>query len=257
MRIRTIKPEFWTNERMASLSEFTRLLALALINYADDEGYFNANVSLIRGALFPFGDESGRIRGSLGELSRLDYLRLSKGADGREYGWIVHFSDHQKVEKLKQSRIKGLASFPEASGTSRGNIGDESVLEQGSGNRDQGSSSCPKPDGSDEQKFVDWFLALLVETGAPAPVLTKSNREAWASAYEKMIRLDGRTKDQVKDVCRWARNDSFWRQNFLSPLKLREKKDGVMYFDAFLNRMAQGHSNGSAVNRAMSATLRV
>ncbi|HBS0572930.1 TPA: DnaT-like ssDNA-binding domain-containing protein, partial [Klebsiella pneumoniae] len=46
-RIRTIKPEFWTDEDMAEVSEPACLLAIGLLNYADDEGYFNANPKLI------------------------------------------------------------------------------------------------------------------------------------------------------------------------------------------------------------------
>jgi hypothetical protein len=85
--------------------------------------------------------------------------------------------------------------------------------------------------------FVTWFVALLVETGAPAPKLTPSNRDSWAKCYDDMLRIDGRTKEQVKAVCSWARNDSFWRKNFLSPMKLRERKDGVQWFDAFSAKM--------------------
>nr|MBF6067360.1 primosomal protein [Klebsiella pneumoniae] len=36
-RIRTIKPEFWTDEDMAEVSEPACLLAIGLLNYADDE----------------------------------------------------------------------------------------------------------------------------------------------------------------------------------------------------------------------------
>ncbi len=38
-RIRTIKPTFWTDEDMADISEAACLLAIGLLNYADDEGY--------------------------------------------------------------------------------------------------------------------------------------------------------------------------------------------------------------------------
>jgi hypothetical protein len=39
-RIRTIKPEFWRSEDLCSLPEATHMLAAALLNYADDEGFF-------------------------------------------------------------------------------------------------------------------------------------------------------------------------------------------------------------------------
>ncbi|SWD82810.1 primosomal protein I [Klebsiella pneumoniae] len=61
-RIRTIKPEFWTDEDMAEVSEPACLLAIGLLNYADDEGYFNANPKLIKAAVFPIREPSVRKR---------------------------------------------------------------------------------------------------------------------------------------------------------------------------------------------------
>lgn len=97
----------------------------------------------------------------------------------------------------------------------------------------------PNPEA---EAFVDWFLALLAETGAPVPKLTASSRHGWADAFDKLIRIDGKTADQVHRVCRWARNDSFWRGNFMSPVKLRDKRDGVSYCDFFLNKMGTSAS---------------
>jgi hypothetical protein len=139
MRIRSIKPEFWTNEKMARRSEFARLLAIALLNLADDEGYFWANPILIRGAVFPFLEDSERIRGALVELSIDGYLRLGVDSEGREIGKIVRFLDHQKIDKPSTSRIKELAIFGEASANTPRSLGEDSPLDQGSGIRDQGS----------------------------------------------------------------------------------------------------------------------
>ncbi|STW12989.1 primosomal protein I [Klebsiella pneumoniae subsp. rhinoscleromatis] len=63
-RIRTIKPEFWTDEDMAEVSEPACLLAIGLLNYADDEGYFNANPKLIKAAVFPIREPSVPISGT-------------------------------------------------------------------------------------------------------------------------------------------------------------------------------------------------
>ncbi len=52
------------------------------------------------------------------------------------------------------------------------------------------------------------------------------------------MRIDGKTKAEIARVCRWAREDSFWGGNFLSPVKLRKKnKDSIPYFDVFSHRM--------------------
>jgi hypothetical protein len=93
----------------------------------------------------------------------------------------------------------------------------------------------PTKKASDEgHKFVDWFLALLAETEAPKIEVTEATRNRWADCYDKMIRIDQRTKEQVVLVCKFGRHDPFWRQNFFSPSKLRDKKDDVMLFDKFL-----------------------
>jgi hypothetical protein len=93
----------------------------------------------------------------------------------------------------------------------------------------------PSKKASDEgYKFVDWFLALLAETEAPKIEVTEATRNRWADCYDKMIRIDQRTKEQVVLVCKFGRHDPFWRQNFFSPSKLRDKKDDVMLFDKFL-----------------------
>lgn len=107
------------------------------------------------------------------------------------------------------------------------------------------------PDGGEERpedkispeghKFAEWFFNLLVETGAPKMEVTNATKNRWAQTYDKMIRIDKRTKEQIVAVCKWARNDSFWRQNFLSPNRLREKKDDVMWFDLFLNKIGPSH----------------
>ena len=41
-RIRTIKPEFWTDEKLAPLSPICRLTFLGLVSMADDAGRLNA-----------------------------------------------------------------------------------------------------------------------------------------------------------------------------------------------------------------------
>ena len=85
--------------------------------------------------------------------------------------------------------------------------------------------------------FVDAFLTLLRDTDADITELTPSSRRSWAKCYELMRRKDGRTKEEVWAVCKWARNTDFWKKNFLSPMKLRDKKNGVSYYDLLRNQM--------------------
>jgi hypothetical protein len=103
-RIRTIKPEFWQNEELASLSEHARLLAIALLNFSDDEGYFLANPALVRANCFPFQEDSRSIPGSIQELSRIGYVEIRE-CSGKAVGRIVKFREHQRIEKAQKSKL--------------------------------------------------------------------------------------------------------------------------------------------------------
>jgi hypothetical protein len=129
MRIRSIKPEFWKNEHIASCSEFARLLAIALLNYADDHGYFWSHPRLIHGELFPFLDDSQKILGAIQELSQIGYLAIMEASDGRTIGHIVNFLKHQRVDKPKRSEIQEKLARQDSSKTHPRTVQDSSKEE--------------------------------------------------------------------------------------------------------------------------------
>lgn len=93
-------------------------------------------------------------------------------------------------------------------------------------------------------EFADWFKTTLPESHK----LPADWRNNFACCFDDMIRLDGRTETQIAAVCKWARSDSFWSANFLSPRKLRDKKHGVQYFDSLTEKMkADKPRSGSKV----------
>ena len=143
-RIRTIKPEFWTDEDIALLESDTKLLALGLLNHSDDEGYFKAHEALVKAAVFPFSDHSVNIQGRLKQLQKCSYLSLFTGTDGKQYGHIRNFTNHQKVNRPNPSKIKPLKPITDNS------VSDQCALtggkEQGTGNREQGTGKENPPE---------------------------------------------------------------------------------------------------------------
>jgi hypothetical protein len=117
-RIRTIKPEFWKHELLSELPESTHMLAAALINYSDDEGYFNANPKLIKAECFPLREPSVSVPESLRSLQAIGYLEFGTGNDGRRYGRIVKFDEHQRVSHPTPSKIKDCVTLWDDSGIS-------------------------------------------------------------------------------------------------------------------------------------------
>jgi hypothetical protein len=145
MRIRTIKPEFWSHEDMATVSDQAKLMAIALLNYSDDEGYFRANPLLIKAALFPLSP-SINVTVVLRELSGIEYIELCNGTDGKEYGYIPTFLDHQVINKPRPSKIKELWVVPDSSGSTPVDLpSGTGNREQGIGNKEQGKESVTPP----------------------------------------------------------------------------------------------------------------
>ena len=160
-RIRTIKPEFWSNEKLSDLSLTAHMLAAALLNYADDEGYFNAHPALVRAGTFPLRREFTleTVAADLEALRGVDYWRKWQGPDGRVYGWIRGFTTHQRVSHPSPSKIRAFFEFARDSGETPemlrsgsralpetfGSTRDILVPEQGTGNRERGRRSPPTP----------------------------------------------------------------------------------------------------------------
>jgi hypothetical protein len=109
-RIRTIKPEFWQDEKLQPLDDTTRLLFLGLISLADDTGRLVYNPKLIEALLFdPDGpDRSRDVRESLATLSRIARVHVGLTASGQKVLQIANWTRHQKVDKPNYS-----AALPE------------------------------------------------------------------------------------------------------------------------------------------------
>jgi hypothetical protein len=109
-RIRTIKPEFWRDEDLSKVGAEAALLAIGLLNHADDEGYFSANPKLIEADVFPLRELSGSVTGMLEELRSIGYIKVFIGSDGKRYGQVVNFEKHQVINKKSPSKIKDLCA---------------------------------------------------------------------------------------------------------------------------------------------------
>ena len=114
-RIRTIKPEFWQNEDLAGIPEVARLVAIGLLNLSDDEGFFKAHPALIKSALFPLTEPSVSIHECLIHLSKIGYIEVRLGTDGKEYGFVKNFKTHQRVNRPTPSKYGPLIEFTEDS----------------------------------------------------------------------------------------------------------------------------------------------
>jgi len=136
MRIRTIKPEFWAHPVLSKAEDTVRLAAIGLLNIADDEGYFLATAPAIRSALWPFDESSTKARRALATLTAMGYVRLCEHPTHGTVGQVINFTKHQRIDRPSDSKIKAYW-FDESSTSPRRILDEPSLLEQGTGNREQ------------------------------------------------------------------------------------------------------------------------
>jgi hypothetical protein len=95
-RIRSLKPEFWADEKMSPLDPLSRLVYLGLISLADDAGRLLDNVKILDAMIFPETDDS--CREALATLSRIGRIGRGKTDSGQRVIQIVKWKEHQKVD---------------------------------------------------------------------------------------------------------------------------------------------------------------
>lgn len=108
-RIRSIKPDFWTDEKVVELSAFGRLLFIGLWNFADDEGRMVFSEKKIKMQIFP--SDTLDMSGLFGEIRREKMIEVYS-IDNVEYLQIVGFSKHQKIDRRQKSKLPPNSSTP-------------------------------------------------------------------------------------------------------------------------------------------------
>lgn len=119
-RIRTVKPEFWQDEKMAAAPVIDRLVFLGLISMADDAGRVLDNLKVIDAFIFPASEDSAAT--SLVRLTVSGRLRRGVADSGQNVLEIVNWARHQKIDKpnfktalpkiVKDNSLNGLSPTP-------------------------------------------------------------------------------------------------------------------------------------------------
>lgn len=100
-RIRTVKPEWATDEKMKGASDEARVLSIGLITRADDYGNGEAGDLIIAGALWSALDPLealAKASRAIRELVEIGFVEVYK-VSGQSYFHIAKWSEHQRVDK--------------------------------------------------------------------------------------------------------------------------------------------------------------
>lgn len=207
-RIRTIKPEFWQDELIASWPMESRLVYIALWNEADDEGRLRASTSYLRSRLFPY-DLDFDISQALLPIINSGKLTTYQ-INGQWYGVLPKLVEHQVINKPSKSKIpaplpESYGSLPvelpvgmeiEGKGKEQGK-GREQVNGNGR-DKEQGKEKPPKPPlegGMSLSDSFESFWKIYPERNG-----TKGSKQEALERFQKL-----RTPD-VASVIQAARN---------------------------------------------------
>lgn len=191
-RIRSIKPEFWVDEKVTELSPWARLLFIGLWNFADDDGRMEFSLKRMKMQIFP-GDliECGDLVKELTEQKLVTIYEI----ESQKYLQICGFAKHQKIDKRSPSKLpappvcdKLLDPTPNSPDSLRippnPADGREGKGKEGSGE-----------DGS----------SVSIETGAEAPDVAKLTKdELWAAGLSLLetVLPDKQRRSFIGKLCK-------------------------------------------------------
>lgn len=128
-RIRTIKPEFATDEKLASVSRDARLTFVLLVTQVDDDGLVNGRWRQLLGVLYPHDEDVGvtELQAWITQLERIGAVRWRSTFGGAPVLELVNWSKHQKIDhKGRSLLLKELVPLDEPSRVPREALASES-----------------------------------------------------------------------------------------------------------------------------------
>lgn len=188
MRIRTIKPQLFTDADLSSMGLFTRYLFVGLFCYCDDNGVGLDDEALICTQLFPH--------------------------DFYEHPNEVRQQVHNALLQLS-------GKLPEDSGKLPSGIRNKEGNKEGITSSSEIADAKSDEENPDAVALCDHLRQRIIDNGSKPPKVTKR----WLTEARLLIETDRRPLQQAHALIDWCQQDSFWSPNIQSMPKFREKYD--------------------------------
>lgn len=167
-RIRTVKPELWTDPEFVECSPTARLLFVAALNFASDYGVLPDKPRQLKMQCLPADDCD--ISQLVDELLEGGFWARRRAPDGADVLVIRTFNRHQKVDKPTAGRWGNPEDWPpdppefgERSAKPQRGLGEPSPSE-GNGREGKGSSTPHSVSTSSSRVPVDSVAEIMNQT---------------------------------------------------------------------------------------------
>lgn len=202
-RIRTIKPQFFTDVDMAELTPAERITFIGLWTYVDDEGRGLDEPALIKAALWPL-DSKVTVKKVGDQLTRLATKgRLQRyKAEGKRCLFVCNFLKHQRISKPTKSDLPP-PPVAESSRSPRGDTEDE-LAREGKGMEEERKGKDSRTPPVVSGKFEVWDA--LVELLGYEPQAS-SERSLWGKRV-KELKEAGATPQEI------SRRGQVWKRTY-------------------------------------------
>jgi len=154
-RIRSVKPQYWTDGKILRLSDSTALFFISLWNHSDDHGYFTLDT-------LELASETSRWRAQevfkfLSSLVGVGLVRCSSSVGvGQIIGWEHQKISSKRASKWNETKIEWDNIIPNASGSAKKALGKDRIGEDRKG-KDNSSGVQKPPAGPKSAKVWDAY----------------------------------------------------------------------------------------------------
>jgi hypothetical protein len=104
-------------------------------------------------------------------------------------------------------------------------------------NSDERPKKSPTPEGT---RLAEDLRDQILGNNESAKI-TDKQIEGWAREADRMMRIDGRTEEQIAVLVAWSQHHPFWLKNILSMGKLRQQFDRL----TLEMKLPKGNANGN------------
>lgn len=229
-RIRTIKPEFWEDEKIGNLPIPCRLFFIGCWNFADDFGVIKGNAALLKSQIFPY-DENLRVSEIKKWIDSLVDARMLVPIIHAEesYYFIRTFRSHQILDKrydksyigkeIAKDLINRALNDNVVNTTSTPRDNDvftttekeeekEDKKESPNGDKKEAVASSPAPSNLDFLKFNDWLKRKVPFCSNPKNFSSQITEAEFLKLKEKY------TGKQIADVIEQIENRKDLRKRY-------------------------------------------